>query len=73
MSRDQMTRQFIIREDINLINNALSNGYDISIRRTDGGIKILKEQARVLKQREVKRTDASLCEQERTIAQRNRT
>ena len=42
-------RRYICSEDIRLINNALNSGYDISIKRMDNGVKIIQEQAKVIR------------------------
>lgn len=42
-------KRYITSEDIAIINEALNNGYDIAIKRTVDGAKIIREQAAVLR------------------------
>ena len=68
MIKGQASRRYVVMEDISLINNALASGYDVAIKRTENGVKIIQEQARVLKRKNV-----GLCEQEKTPRQQNQT
>ena len=49
-------RKYVIADDIELINQALNRGFDVAIKRTDTGVKIIQEQAKVLK-----RTNSISC------------
>ena len=42
-------RRYISTRDIMLINNALNSGFDVSIKRMDNGVKIIQEQATVIR------------------------
>ena len=41
--------RYISSRDIMLINNALNSGFDVSIKRMDNGVKIIQEQATVIR------------------------
>ena len=56
MIENYNTRRYLIADDVGIINDALSRGYDVSIKRTDTGVKIIQEQAKVLK-----RTNVASC------------
>jgi hypothetical protein len=45
----QKVTKYINTDDISIINDALNNGYDISIKRMDNGVKIIQEKAKVLR------------------------
>lgn len=45
----QKVTKYINADDISIINDALNNGYDISIKRMDNGVKIIQEKAKVLR------------------------
>lgn len=45
----QKVTKYINIDDISIINDALNNGYDISIKRMDNGVKIIQEKAKVLR------------------------
>ena len=44
--------QFITKEDLDIINLALSSGADVKIKTTQSGVKILKEYATVLRKKD---------------------
>lgn len=45
----QRDKRYICDKDIMLINNALNRGFDVSIKRMDNGVKIIQEQAKVIR------------------------
>lgn len=59
-------RKYVISEDLSLINEALNRGYDVAIKRTDTGVKIIQEQAKVLK-----RTNSISCNREKITRRQN--
>lgn len=41
--------KYVGTDDVSIINAALNNGYDISIKRMDNGVKIIQEKAKVIR------------------------
>lgn len=54
MIEHRKDKTYVVNDDIAIINDALRRGYDVAIKRTDCGVKIIQEQAKVLKRTEAK-------------------